>query len=91
MQAGIAEAARRRGADVKIRGFGAAFALHFNNPTAIRDYRDTLSGDAARLSGFLARALEEGLHLLPDGRLYVSAAHTEQDVEETVAAVERAL
>jgi glutamate-1-semialdehyde 2,1-aminomutase len=91
LQAGIAEAARRRGVNVKIRGFGAAFALHFDNPTEIRDYRDTLAGDAVRLRRFLTRALEEGVHMLPDGRMYVSAAHTAQDVEETVAAVERAL
>jgi glutamate-1-semialdehyde 2,1-aminomutase len=91
LQAGIAGAARKRGVNVKIRGFGAAFALHFDNPTDIRDYRDTLAGDAARLRRFLTRALEEGLHLLPDGRMYVSAAHTEQDVEATVAAVERAM
>lgn len=89
--AGIAEAACRRGVDLKIRGFGAAFALHFGNPTGIEDYRDTLADDRERLGRFLRLALEEGLHLLPDGRLYLSAAHTERDIADSVAAADRAL
>ena len=39
----------------------------------------------------LRSALEEGLHILPDGRLYVSAAHTDADIEETIGAFERVL
>ena len=33
--------------------------------------------------------LEEGLHVLPDGRFYVSAVHTTSEVEETLAIVDR--
>ena len=49
----------------------------------------SLDDDGASLQRILRRALEEGLHLLPDGRLYVSAAHTDQDIEATVGAFER--
>jgi glutamate-1-semialdehyde 2,1-aminomutase len=88
---GICGLARKHGVDLKLRGFGAAFALHFNNPTELRDYRDTLADDRFALRRFLALALDEGLHLLPDGRMYVSTAHTAQDAEETLAAFDRAL
>jgi glutamate-1-semialdehyde 2,1-aminomutase len=70
---------------VLVSGFGAAFAIHFTNRTELRDYRDTLADDAGLLRRFLHRALEQGLHLVPDGRMYVSAAHTERDIEDTLA------
>ncbi|HWQ56465.1 MAG TPA: aspartate aminotransferase family protein [Bryobacteraceae bacterium] len=88
---GICELARKHGVNLTLRGFGAAFALHFNNNTELRDYRDTLSDDRTALRRFLMLALEQGLHILPDGRMYVSTAHTEQDAEETLAAFDRAL
>jgi glutamate-1-semialdehyde 2,1-aminomutase len=89
IMAGIRELARKHGVDAKVSGFGAAFALHFSNPTPLLDYRDTLADDRALLRRFLALALGEGLHLLPDGRMYVSAAHTGRDAKETLAAFDR--
>jgi glutamate-1-semialdehyde 2,1-aminomutase len=89
--AGIDALAARRGVPVTLTGFGAAFALHFTTRPELRDYRDTLADDAERVSRLVARGLEEGLHLLPDGRLYVSAAHGETEVAETLQAFERLL
>ena len=73
---------------VIVSGFGAAFAIHFTNRTELRDYRDTLADDAGLLNRFLYRALEQGLHLVPDGRMYVSAAHTDRDIDDTLARLE---
>ena len=80
---------RRHGLPLLVEGFGAAFALHFTQRTALRDYRDTLDDDGEILGAFLRGALEEGLHVLPDGRFYVSAVHTAADVEETLDIVDR--
>jgi glutamate-1-semialdehyde 2,1-aminomutase len=73
---------------VLVSGFGAAFAIHFTNRTELRDYRDTLAGDSGLLNRFLHRALEQGLHIVPDGRMYVSAAHTDRDIDDTLARLE---
>jgi hypothetical protein len=35
--------------------------------------------------------LDEGVLPLPDGRWYLSTAHTGADVDETLAAIERAI
>jgi glutamate-1-semialdehyde 2,1-aminomutase len=86
---GIRELGRRHGLPLLVEGFGAAFALHFTQRAALRDYRDTLDDDGEMLGGFLRGALEEGLHVLPDGRFYVSAVHTAADVEETLGIVDR--
>jgi glutamate-1-semialdehyde 2,1-aminomutase len=89
LMAGISAAAQAKGVALTITGFGAAMSLHFTRRAELRDYRDTLDDDREMLQRVLRRALEEGLHLVPDGRLYVSAAHTEEDIDDTVAAFER--
>ncbi|MGC8794847.1 MAG: aspartate aminotransferase family protein [Bryobacteraceae bacterium] len=88
---GLREAARRRGIPIQVCGFGAALAVHFTHRTQLRDYRDTLEDERERLEIFLLRALERGVYALPDGRMYVSAAHTERDVDETLEALDAVL
>jgi len=87
---GIRAAGARHGAPLLVTGFGAAFALHFTARKELRDYRDTLDDDRDMLFRFALAALEEGVYFLPDGRFYLSAAHTEQDVAETLEALEKA-
>ena len=86
---GVERSAARCGIDLLVTGFGAAFSLHFTQRSELSDYRDTFDDDGERLSEFVRRALEEGLYLLPDGRFYVSAVHTDADIEEAVAAIDR--
>jgi glutamate-1-semialdehyde 2,1-aminomutase len=88
---GIRKIAAGRGLKLLVSGLGVAFALHFTERTGLREYRDTLDDDPAALRKFLQATMEEGIHSLPDGRFYVSAAHGEQEVQETVAAIGRAL
>lgn len=86
---GIRRSAAQRGLDVLVTGFGAAFGIHFRRDAELWDYRDTFSDDRERLSDFLRRALHEGLYLLPDGRFYVSAAHSTEDIDASIAAIDR--
>ena len=91
LMCGLGDAGRRHRVPLQLTGFSAAFSMHFTERSDLRDYRDTLDDDAALLQRVLAAALAEGIHLIPDGRWYVSAAHTPRDIEETVAAFDRAL
>src|SRR5205823_53695 len=90
LMTGIREAAARAGIPVCVSGFGAAFSAHFTDRTVLRNYRDTLAGDREFLRRWLASSLDEGVFLLPDGRMYTSAVHNEDDVERTLRAFERA-
>lgn len=85
----VRRSAARCGIDLRVTGFGAAFALHFTRRSDLWDYRDTFDDDRNLLSDFLLRSLEEGLYLLPDGRFYVSAVHSDGDIEEAAAAIDR--
>lgn len=83
---GLEHAAARAGVPMRVTGFGAAFSVHFTELDHLSCYRDCLRDDAERLHRFLRGLLDEGIYLLPDGRFYVSAAHGEDEVEQTLHA-----
>jgi glutamate-1-semialdehyde 2,1-aminomutase len=88
---GIQAAAYKHGVPLLVTGFGTSFALHFTQRSELRDYRDVLEDDQLLLQRCLIESLREGLWLLPDGRLYVSTVHTEDDAIQTIAAMDRVL
>ncbi len=90
LRAGIQQLARESNIPLQITGFGAALCLHFTSRSELWEYRDVLSDNLERLRQFLFLAMEEGIILVPDGRMYVSVVHDERDVEETLAAFQRA-
>ncbi|HYI93004.1 MAG TPA: aspartate aminotransferase family protein [Bryobacteraceae bacterium] len=83
--------AHAAGLSLKTTGFGTVFALHFTKHTQFIDYRDTFPDDRELLSRFLRAALCEGVIVVPDGRFYVSTAHTEQDADQTLERLSHAL
>ena len=87
----LRQVAGRSDVPMLITGFPTAFAVHFTERRSLREYRDTFDDDAGKLKRFIVLLAKEGVNILPDGRMYVSAAHTEADVEDTVAVFERAL
>jgi glutamate-1-semialdehyde 2,1-aminomutase len=89
LRAGLQQLAQQHRIPLLVTGFGAALCLHFTELTELEDYRDTLGDDSQRLQRFLTLAMEEGVILVPDGRMYVSIVHDERDVEETLAAFRR--
>ena len=89
LRAGLQQLAQQHHIPLLVTGFGAALCLHFTSRADLVDYRDTLADDSERLRRFLYLAMEEGVILVPDGRLYVSVVHDERDVEETLAAFGR--
>jgi glutamate-1-semialdehyde 2,1-aminomutase len=83
--------AQKRGLPVQITGYGTAFSIHFTKRENLRSYRDTLEDDSQLLGRFLLAALEKGLYLLPDGRVYVSVVHSETDIQHTSEIVDAVL
>lgn len=71
-------------------GVGSVFHLSFMNSQP-RHYRDLLAADKKKYSDFALALLDEGVLPLPDGRWYLSTAHTDADIDATLAAVQRAI
>jgi glutamate-1-semialdehyde 2,1-aminomutase len=85
---GLRERLAAKGIPAAVNGGGPVFQISFQEETP-RTYRDTLKANRQLYSDFVVALLDEGVLGLPDGRWYISAAHTESDVEQTLAAVDR--
>ncbi|MBE7540982.1 MAG: aspartate aminotransferase family protein [Bryobacteraceae bacterium] len=90
LRSGLEAILRGAGHEVLTQGAAAVFQLAFRREPA-RNYRETLTSDHRKYSDFALALLDEGVIVLPDGRWYISAAHTEEDIEATLAAAERAV
>lgn len=84
---GIHESPTESGLFVVIQGPGSFFSALFTDHP-VMCYRDTFRLDRGLYSQFWVALLEHGIRIWPSARglWYVSAAHTEADVEETLGA-----
>jgi glutamate-1-semialdehyde 2,1-aminomutase len=79
---GLAAAARRHGLAAQVTGEAMVFDVLFTD-RPITDYRATLSADGARIRRFNEECLRRGL-VKAMNKIYVSLAHSDADVEETL-------
>lgn len=86
LRLGMESALKQAGYPVVTSGGGPVFQLSFMNEPA-RNYRDRLKADAALGNAFVLALLDEGILALPDGRWYLSAAHSDEDIDNTLEAV----
>jgi glutamate-1-semialdehyde 2,1-aminomutase len=89
LMAGIQKSADAAGIPILINGIGASFHVAFTTRHKMLNFRDTLDSSVAARDTFLQAMLAAGIYLLPDGRWYVSSAHTAEDVEQTLDVVEK--
>jgi glutamate-1-semialdehyde 2,1-aminomutase len=85
----LVEAFTARGIAVQAPGEGPIFQIYAQS-TPIRDYRDTLQANGAVWSAFCREMVRNGV-FMNGGKVYCSAAHSEDDLAATLAAAERAL
>lgn len=78
------------GFTVSTCGDGPVFSLRFT-ACPPRNYRDTLQAPRGLNSDLAMALLDEGVLVLPDGRWYVSFAHSDADIEQTLEAAARAV
>lgn len=90
LRLGLEQRLRAAGYRVVTSGEPAVFHLSFMERPA-RRYRDLLAADTSTYSDFALGLLDEGVMVLPDGRWYTSAAHTDEHIDATLAAVDRVL
>ena len=85
---GIAEIASQKGIVLHCSGVASAWWLQFGIDKPLTDYRDTFKVDKARYQQFRRLCLERGVRFHPTrGRFYTSAAHTAEDVDQTLRVV----
>ena len=89
LRSGLQRILTDRGYGVCTCGEGPVFSVLFLEKQP-RNYRDLLAESRQMYRDFAIALLDEGVLALPDGRWYLSAAHTDAEVEATLAAAARA-
>jgi len=93
LEAGLREAGRQAGLDgrVCVQRVGSMLSCFFA-PGPVRNYEDARACDTTAFAAFFRAMLAEGVFLAPSQfeAMFVSTAHTADDVDATIAAAERA-
>jgi glutamate-1-semialdehyde 2,1-aminomutase len=87
---GLLSLASEFGIPIETTHFGGMFGFFFA-ARPVRNYKDALACDAARYTRFFKGMLQQGVYLAPSAyeALFLSTAHSEEDLERTIAAARR--
>jgi glutamate-1-semialdehyde 2,1-aminomutase len=83
---GLQVAAQETGQPMLVQGPGPMFSASFTTSPPARNYRDTLAHDRAKLGLFVQGMQERGIRLIGRGLWYLSAAHSEADIDLAITA-----
>jgi len=86
------ESAKKLGLPIQINRVGSMMTLFFTD-TPVTDYTTAKTSDTTRYGVFFRALLDRGVYLAPSQfeALFLSDAHTEEDIESTAKAIHEAL
>ncbi|MFS1524173.1 glutamate-1-semialdehyde 2,1-aminomutase [Microbulbifer sp. 2304DJ12-6] len=88
---GLLKAGRAAGIPCTANQAGSMFGFFFSEEPQISNYQQVMACNNERFNRFFHGMLEEGIYLAPASYEagFMSAAHTDEDIEDTIAAAER--
>ena len=88
---GIEAAAREAGVKIRAHQAGSMFRFFFSEG-AVQDYDSSAAADQEAFKVWFRVMLEQGIYLAPSQfeSLFLSLAHTDEDIDRTIAAAEKA-
>jgi len=89
--AGLRDAAQRSGVPVSTNHVCGMFGLFFTGAAQVNSYAEATNCDVERFKRFFHGMLDEGVYLAPSAfeAGFVSAAHTDREIDATIAAAQR--
>ncbi|MDL1970801.1 MAG: glutamate-1-semialdehyde 2,1-aminomutase [Candidatus Desulfofervidaceae bacterium] len=86
---GIKQAAQEAGLNIQLNRIASMFSLFFEPKEPVRDYESVLKTNAEMFIQYFYGMLNRGIYLAPSAyeAAFVSLAHTEADIENTIQAV----
>jgi glutamate-1-semialdehyde 2,1-aminomutase len=91
LMSGFSSVLASRGVKGIVQGVPGSFNVHLGLDRPVETFADTTAGDAAKGNALVLALLERGVRAIPGGHWYVSAAHTDELVDETLAIFEDAV
>ena len=88
---GLAERAQRAGVPLTTQHIGGMFGIFFTSESTVTSFAQVMACDVERFKKFFHGMLREGVYLAPSAfeAGFVSAAHTESDIDETLDKAEK--
>ena len=85
---GFSEAAKEAGIDLSTNYVGGMFGFFFTDKETVTSFAEATACDIERFKKFFHLMLEQGVYLAPSAYEtgFVSTAHTDEDIEKTIAA-----
>jgi glutamate-1-semialdehyde 2,1-aminomutase len=84
---GLQDVAKSLESDLHVQGVGSVFAISFTTKQEITNWRDHARNcDDSKYTRFAKEMLKQGIRLSSNGRIHLSSAHTDEDIDKTVAA-----
>ena len=92
LEKGLKEAARQAGVPVQFNRCGSMFCSYFTSQP-VHNLADAMNSDRDRFKKYFHAMLEQGVYLAPSQfeAGFLSTAHTEGDIEQTVRAAAKAM
>ncbi|MFT6341310.1 MAG: glutamate-1-semialdehyde 2,1-aminomutase [Polaribacter sp.] len=89
---GMTAAAHAEGIAFTTAQAGAMFGLFFTDQSRISSFADVMACDSERFNRFFHAMLDQGVYLAPSAfeAGFVSAAHSDEDIDATIAAARKA-
>ncbi len=88
---GLRELGQKHRTNLLVQGLGPMLHTGFTDRTQVRNFRDVQQYDRVKLGQFVAAMHDEGIRIIGRGLWYISAVHTEADVEKALAAAHKVL
>lgn len=84
LMAGLRAAAAAANVPLLVDGPGPLFQIYFTDQPAVRTYRDFAACDRQRMARLHAALLSRGINMVARGLWFLSAAHSDADIDHTV-------
>lgn len=93
LEEGLTHSIKKYGHTAVIGRVGGALTLFFGRKEPVLNYEDAQASDGEQFAQFFKKMLAQGILLAPSKyeAWFISAAHTEKDIQDTLEAAERGL
>jgi glutamate-1-semialdehyde 2,1-aminomutase len=88
---GLRQAGAEAGLPLRVLGDGPVLQVLFTEDGPLRNHRDLLPADRQKAISFGHELIRRGVYCTPGGKLYLSLAHTDLDVDRTLEIAAAAL
>src|SRR5262249_56597273 len=88
---GLRQAGADAGVPLQVPGDGPVLQVYFTEGPLPRSHRDLLRADRGKATRFGHELIRRGVYCTPGGKLYLSLAHTDADIDRTLGIAAEAL